>query len=67
MATVQTSSRGVMRLFEYKIIDTDKNVELRLNALGADGWQVVGVTTKKQLLLAPPQAIILMREVIPVD
>ena len=67
MATVQTSSRGVMRLFEYKIIDTDKNVELRLNALGADGWQVVGVTTKKQLFLAPPQAIILMREVIPVD
>ena len=67
MATVQTSSRGVMRLFEYKIIDTDKNVELRLNALGADGWQVVGVTTKKQLLLSPPQAIILMREVIPVD
>ena len=67
MATVQTSSRGVMRLFEYKIIDTDKNVELRLNALGANGWQVVGVTTKKQLLLAPPQAIILMREVIPVD
>ena len=67
MATVQTSSRGVMRLFEYKIIDTDKNVELRLNALGANGWQVVGVTTKKQLFLAPPQAIILMREVIPVD
>ena len=67
MATVQTSSRGVMRLFEYKIIDTDKNVELRLNALGADGWQVVGVTTKKQLLLSPAQAIILMREVIPVD
>ena len=67
MATVQTSSRGVMRLFEYKIIDTDKNVELRLNALGANGWQVVGVTTKKQLLLSPPQAIILMREVIPVD
>ena len=67
MATVQTSSRGVMRLFEYKIIDTDKNVELRLNALGADGWQVVGVTTKKQLFRAPPQAIILMREVIPVD
>jgi len=67
MATVQTSSRGVMRLFEYKIIDTDKNVELRLNALGANGWQVVGVTTKKQLLLSPAQAIILMREVIPVD
>jgi hypothetical protein len=27
------------------------------------GWHVVGVTTKKQLFIAPPQAIILMREV----
>jgi hypothetical protein len=27
------------------------------------GWQVVGLTTKKQLFLAPLQAIILMREV----
>ena len=31
----------------------------------AQGWQVVGVTTKKQLFIAPPQAIILMREVQP--
>jgi hypothetical protein len=37
-------------------------VEHRLNELGQQGWQVVGVTTKKQLLIAPPQAIILMRE-----
>jgi hypothetical protein len=50
--------------FEYKVIDTGRNVESELNALGAEGWQVVGVTTKKQLLIAPPQAIILMREVL---
>ena len=48
--------------FEYKVIDTDKRVEERLNELGSQGWQVVGVTTKKQLLIAPPAAIILMRE-----
>jgi uncharacterized protein DUF4177 len=52
-----------MTRYEYKIIDTGKHVEGQLNALGADGWQVVGVTTKKQLFIAPPQAIILMREV----
>jgi hypothetical protein len=52
-----------MRRFEYKVIDTSKRVEEELNELGADGWQVVGVTTKKQLFIAPPQAIILMREV----
>ena len=52
-----------MKRYEYKVIDTNKNVEERLNALGAEGWQVVGVTTKKQLLIAPPQAIILVREV----
>jgi hypothetical protein len=51
-----------MRRFEYRVIDTGKDVEVRLNALGSDGWQVVGVTTKKQLLIAPPAAIILMRE-----
>jgi hypothetical protein len=51
-----------MTRYEYKIVDTSKNVEEKLNALGAEGWQVVGVTTKKQLLIAPPQAIILMRE-----
>ena len=49
--------------FEYKVIDTGKHVEEQLNQLGAQGWQVVGVTTKKQLFIAPPQAIILMREV----
>ena len=49
--------------YEYKVIDTGKDVERLLNELGAQGWQVVGVTTKKQLFIAPPQAIILMREV----
>ena len=52
-----------MKRYEYKVIDTSRGVEEQLNALGADGWQVVGVTTKKQLFIAPPQAIILMREV----
>ena len=54
-----------MTHYEYRVIDTGKHVEEELNALGAEGWQVVGVTTKKQLLIAPPQAIILMREVRP--
>jgi Domain of unknown function (DUF4177) len=52
-----------MQRYEYKVIDTDKLLEEELNALGAQGWRVVGVTTKKQLFIAPPQAIILMREV----
>ncbi len=52
-----------MKRYEYKVIDTGKHIEEELNALGSEGWQVVGVTTKKQLLIAPPQAIILMREV----
>ena len=56
-----------MKRYEYKIIDTGKHAEERLNALGAEGWQVVGVTTKKQLFIAPPQAIILMREVQPAE
>ena len=51
-----------MKRYEYKVIDTGKHVEQQLNELGRQGWQVVGVTTKKQLLIAPPQAIILMRE-----
>jgi hypothetical protein len=51
-----------MRRFEYKVIDTGRDVEAQLNELGADGWQVVGVTTKKQMLIAPPAAIVLMRE-----
>ncbi len=51
-----------MKRYEYKVIDTGKRVEPQLNELGAQGWQVVGVTTKKQLFIAPPQAIILMRE-----
>ena len=54
-----------MQRYEYKVIDTDKHIEEQLNDLGAQGWQVVGVTTKKQLFIAPPQAIILMREVQP--
>jgi hypothetical protein len=55
-----------MRQFEYMVLDTGRDIEAQLNQLGADGWQVVGVTTKKQLFIAPPQAIILMREVQPV-
>ena len=55
-----------MTRYEYKVIDTGKHVEERLNELGVQGWRVVGVTTKKQLFIAPPQAIILMREVHPV-
>jgi hypothetical protein len=54
-----------MGRFEYKVIDTGQDIEARLNELGTDGWQVVGVTTKKQLLIAPPAAIILMRELEP--
>ena len=52
-----------MKRFEYRVLDTGKRVEEELNELGAAGWQVVGVTTKKQTFIAPPQAIILMREV----
>lgn len=52
-----------MNRYEYRVIDTGKHVEQALNDLGAQGWRVVGVTTKKQLFIAPPQAIILMREV----
>lgn len=52
-----------MRRFEYRVLDTGKRVEDDLNRLGAEGWQVVAVTTRKQLFIAPPQAIILMREV----
>ena len=51
-----------MTRYEYKVVDTGERVEEELNRLGAEGWQVVGVTTKKQLFIAPPQAIILMRE-----
>lgn len=54
----------VTRRYEYKVIDTGRDLERDLNALGAEGWQVVGVTTKKQLFIAPPQAIILMREAV---
>ena len=54
-----------MKRYEYKVLDTGKDVEQQLNALGAQGWQAVGVTMKKQLFIAPPQAIILMREVEP--
>ena len=52
---------NAMRRYEYKVIDTGARVE-ELNELGSAGWQVVGVTTKKQLFIAPPAAIILMRE-----
>lgn len=53
--------------YEYKVIDTARHVEQQLNELGAEGWRAVGVTTKKQLFIAPPQAIILMREVLPAE
>jgi hypothetical protein len=52
-----------MTRYEYKVLDTGKDVEAKLNSLGKEGWKVVGVTTKKQLVIAPPQAIILMRVV----
>jgi hypothetical protein len=51
--------------YEYKVLDTSRDLERELNELGAEGWQVVGVTTKKQLFIAPPQAVILMRELKP--
>ena len=54
---------GAMTRYEYRVLDTGKTLEHDLNALGRDGWKVVGVTTKKQLFVAPPQAVILMREV----
>ena len=67
MATISQdpsqASVQVVKRFEYKVIDTGKGIEGQLNKLGAAGWQVVGVTTEKQLFIAPPQAIILMREV----
>jgi Domain of unknown function (DUF4177) len=56
-----------MKRYEYKVVDTGRYVEQTLNELGAQGWRVVGVTTKKQLLIAPPQAIILMREMEPAE
>ena len=56
-----------MKRYEYKVVDTGRYVEQELNELGAQGWRVVGVTTKKQLLIAPPQAIILMREMEPAE
>ncbi len=37
-----------MNRYEYKVSDTGKHVEEQLNELGAQGWWVVGVTTKKQ-------------------
>jgi Domain of unknown function (DUF4177) len=54
-----------VRRYEYKVIDTGTHVEEDLNALGAQGWKVVGVTTRKQLFIAPPAAVILMRELEP--
>jgi len=36
-----------MERYEYKVIGTGKHVEQELNALGAEGWRVVGATTKK--------------------
>jgi Domain of unknown function (DUF4177) len=56
-----------MKRYEYKVVDTGRYVEQELNELGAQGWRVVGITTKKQLLIAPPKAIILMREMEPAE
>jgi hypothetical protein len=64
MTTVAHEPRTARR-YEYKVVDTGKHIEAELNQLGAAGWQVVGVTTKKQLFIAPPQAIILMRALEP--
>jgi hypothetical protein len=61
--TSEARPPSLLARYEYKVIDTGKDVERELNELGAEGWQVVGVTTKKQMMIAPPQAIILMREV----
>ena len=61
-ALTKPAASHAIKCFEYKIIDTGKLVEKELNELGAEGWQVVGVTTRKQLFIAPPAAIILMRE-----
>jgi hypothetical protein len=55
-----------MTRYEYKVIDTGSHIEEQLNDLGAQGWRVAGVTTKKQLFIAPPQAIILIRDVVDV-
>jgi hypothetical protein len=66
MATIEREPPAAgmsTRRYEYRVIDTGKQVEEQLNQLGARGWRVVGVTTKKQLFIAAPQAIILMREV----
>ena len=61
-ATHEPPVSNFLKRYEYKVVDTGKHVEEELNELGAAGWKVVGVTTKKQLFIAPPQAIILMRE-----
>jgi Domain of unknown function (DUF4177) len=61
-ALTEPALAHAIKRYEYKIIDTSERVEKELNDLGAEGWQVVGVTTKKQLFIAPPAAIILMRE-----
>jgi hypothetical protein len=63
VAPLEPLGGSSLRRYQYKVIDTGKHVEEELNALGAAGWKVVGVTTKRQLFIAPPQAIILMREI----
>ena len=60
----RSAETAARRRYEYRVVDTSKRVEDELNELGAQGWKVVGVTTKKQLFIAPPQAIILMREAV---
>ena len=41
------------RRIPEKVIDTGKRIEEQLNALGAEGWQVVGVTTQKAAVHRP--------------
>ena len=50
---VETLGTPLLTGYEYKVIDTGKHVEEELNELGGEGWQVVGMTTKKQMLIAP--------------
>ena len=47
-ATIAPAKEVAMLSYEYKVIDTGRGIERQLNEHGAEGWQVVGVTTKKQ-------------------
>ena len=52
-----------MTRYEYKVIDTGEHVEEQLDELGVQGWQVVGVTTKRAVCSSPrPQAIVVIAD-----